>query len=103
LPPAATAGWQNSGRALYYSSNGGQNWSPMAAEFKEEYSVPLTLHPKRPNVIYSAVANGQPGQWRKRASGAEAFLIQSTDTGKSWTKLDGEVSEPIKVLWKPLL
>jgi photosystem II stability/assembly factor-like uncharacterized protein len=80
------------GRALYYSSNGGESWAPMAAEFKEEYSVPLTIHPKRPNVIYSAVANGQPGQWRKRASGAEAFLIQSLDAGKSWKKLDGEVS-----------
>jgi photosystem II stability/assembly factor-like uncharacterized protein len=80
------------GRALYFSSDGGENWAPMAAEFKEEYSVPLTIHPKRPNVIYSAVANGQPGQWRKRASGAEAFLIQSMDAGKSWKKLDGEVS-----------
>jgi photosystem II stability/assembly factor-like uncharacterized protein len=80
------------GRALYFSSDGGENWAPMAAEFKEEYSVPLTIHPRRPNVIYSAVANGQPGQWRKRASGAEAFLIQSMDAGKSWKKLDGEVS-----------
>ena len=65
----------------------------MASDFKEEYSVPLALHPKKPNVLYSAVANGQPGQWRKRPSGAEAFLIQSMDGGKSWKKLQGEVSE----------
>jgi len=65
----------------------------MAAEFKEEYSVPLTIHPTKHNVIYSAVANGQPGQWRRRQSGAEAFLIQSTDSGKSWKKLDGAVSQ----------
>jgi photosystem II stability/assembly factor-like uncharacterized protein len=44
-------------------------------------------------VLYSAVANGQPGQWRKRNSGAEAFLIQSTDSGKSWKKLDGAISQ----------
>ncbi len=80
------------GRALYRSDDGGVNWQPMAAEFREEYSVPLALHPKKPNVIYSAVANGQPGQWRKRPSGAEAFLIQSTDGGKSWKKLDNELS-----------
>jgi photosystem II stability/assembly factor-like uncharacterized protein len=55
--------------------------------------VPLTIHPKKSNVIYSAVANGQPGQWRKRSSGAEAFLIQSTDSGKSWKKLDNAVSQ----------
>jgi hypothetical protein len=81
------------GRALYSSEDGGKNWAPMAAEFKEEYSVPLTIHPKKSNVIYSAVANGQPGQWRKRSSGAEAFLIQSTDSGKSWKKLDNAVSQ----------
>jgi photosystem II stability/assembly factor-like uncharacterized protein len=84
------------GRALYLSNDGGMTWSPMAADFKEEYSVPLALHPKKPNVLYSAVANGQPGQWRKRPSGAEAFLIQSVDGGKSWKKLQGEVSEANK-------
>ena len=91
------------GRALYFSSDGGENWAPMAAEFMEEYSVPLTIHPKRPNVIYSAVANGQPGQWRKRASGAEAFLIQSTDAGKSWKSSTAKFQELTRVLWKPLL
>ncbi len=68
------------GRALYSSNDGGNNWAPMAMEFKEEYSVPLTVHPNKHDVLYSAVANGQPGQWRKRNSGAEAFLIQSTDS-----------------------
>ena len=81
------------GRALYSSGDGGKTWAPMAMEFKEEYSVPLTIHPKKHNVLYSAVANGQPGQWRKRNSGAEAFLIQSTDSGQSWKKLDGAISQ----------
>ena len=80
------------GRALYASADGGKHWSPMAADFKEEYSVPLAIHPKKSNVLYSALANGQPGAWRKRDTGAEAFLIQSTDAGKSWKKLEGEVS-----------
>ncbi|TMA85688.1 MAG: hypothetical protein E6J74_32725 [Deltaproteobacteria bacterium] len=84
------------GRALYSSADGGKNWAPMAAEFKEEYSVPLVIHPKKANVLYSAIANGQPGQWRKRETGAEAFLIQSTDSGKSWHKLEGEVSKANK-------
>lgn len=81
------------GRALYSSSDGGQSWAPMAAEFKEEYSVPLTIHPKKHNVLYSAIANGQPGQWRKRESGAEAFVIRSTDGGKTWKKLEGALSQ----------
>ena len=81
------------GRALYSSADGGKNWAPMAAEFKEEYSVPLTIHPTKHNVIYSAVANGQPGQWRKRNGDAQAYLIQSRDAGKTWNKLDGAVSQ----------
>jgi photosystem II stability/assembly factor-like uncharacterized protein len=81
------------GRALYSSDDAGQSWQPMAAEFREEYSVPLAIHPTKSNVLYSALANGQPGQWRKRSTGAEAFLIQSTDGGKSWTKLDNELSK----------
>lgn len=84
------------GRALYSSSDGGKNWLPMAVEFKEEYSVPLAIHPNKANVIYSAVANGQPGQWRRRETGAEAFLIQSTDSGNSWNKLEGEISKASK-------
>jgi photosystem II stability/assembly factor-like uncharacterized protein len=81
------------GRALYSSADAGQTWQPMAAEFREEYSIPLAIHPKKPNVLYSAVANGQPGQWRGRASGAEALVIQSTDGGKTWTKLEGELAK----------
>jgi photosystem II stability/assembly factor-like uncharacterized protein len=84
------------GRALYSSSDGGKNWAPMAADFKEEYSVPLAIHPKKANVMYSALANGQPGQWRRRESGAEAFLIQSNDSGKTWRKLENAVSQANK-------
>ncbi len=62
-------------------------------EFKVEYSVPLTVHPTKHDVLYSAVANGQPGQWSRRNTGAVDFLIQSTDAGKSWKKLDGAVSQ----------
>ncbi len=81
------------GRALYFSADAGKHWAPMAAEFKEEYSVPLTVHPKRHNVLYSAVANGQPGQWRRRETGAEALVIRSDDGGQRWKKLEGAFAE----------
>lgn len=79
------------GRALYSSPDGGKTWEPMAAEFREEYSIPLAIHPQNPNLIYSVVANGQPGSW-KRPSGAEAALIQSSDGGRTWKKLDNELA-----------
>lgn len=80
------------GRALYESNDGGANWQPMADEFREEYSVPLAIHPKHPDRIYSTLANGQPTQWRKRATGAESLLIRSDDGGKHWHRLDNELA-----------
>jgi len=80
------------GRALYTSRDGGESWSPTAMDFPFEYSVPLVMHPKNPEVLYSALANGQPGQWRKRQTGAESMLIRTKDGGKSWQKLEGNIS-----------
>ncbi len=81
------------GRALYMSQDAGETWTPTAIDFSQEYSVPLVMHPKDPNILYSSLANGQPGQWRKRATGAESFLIRTRDGGKSWQRLDGKLSE----------
>ena len=81
------------GRALYMSQDGGESWSPTAMDFPHEYSVPLVMHPKNPNVLYSALAKGQPGQWRKRPTGAESIIIRTLDGGKKWDQLDGKISE----------
>lgn len=81
------------GKALYCSRDGGATWSPMAADFTWEYSVPLLLQPDNPDVLYAAVANGQPGQWRRRPSGAEAYVIRSKDGGRNWQQLDGELAK----------
>lgn len=80
------------GRALYISEDGGESWTPAATNFTKEYSVPLTLDPTDPKRIYSAIANGQPGQWRQRESGAESSLIRSDDGGKTWVALEGGIA-----------
>jgi photosystem II stability/assembly factor-like uncharacterized protein len=58
--------------------------------------VPLALHPQNSNIIYAALADGQPSKWRRRPSGAEGCLIQSTDGGRSWEKLDGAIAQADK-------
>lgn len=72
------------GRALYISEDAGDSWTPAAMNFSSEYSVPITLDPVDPKRVYSAVANGAPGGWRRRASGAEATMIRSDDGGANW-------------------
>lgn len=74
------------GRALYRSADGGESWEPTAMEFRQEYSVPLTMHPRNPDVIYSALANSNPGDW-KRPTGAESAMIRTTDGGNTWRQL----------------
>ena len=75
-------------RSLYRSLDRGESWLPIALEFQNEYSVSFAYDPSDPPVMYSAVANGNPGQWRARESGAEATLIRSRDAGETWHELD---------------
>jgi photosystem II stability/assembly factor-like uncharacterized protein len=72
------------GRAMYFSADAGASWSPTAMNFTQDYSVPLIRDPHDPNRLYSAVAHGTAGRWRKRDSGAEAIMIRSRDGGESW-------------------
>ena len=76
------------GRALYRSEDGGANWSPMAMEFEQEYSIPMVVNPKNEDIVYSAVAYGNPNEWRRRDSGAGASLIRSKDGGTTWQALN---------------
>ena len=80
------------GRALYRTPDGGESWVSTATEYSQEYSVPLVMHPEDPDVIYSAVANGHPGLWR-RPTGAESLIIRTTDGGQTWQKLDNGPEE----------
>lgn len=79
---------QSPGRALFESLDGGDSWKPMAMEFEQEYSVPLAMHPRNPNVLYSALAFGNPGAWRGKEGGANGGVIRTSDGGASWAFAD---------------
>lgn len=72
------------GRAMYFSEDAGASWMPTAMNFTQDYSVPLIRDPHDPQRLYSALAKGTAGRWRKRDSGAEAVMIRSVNGGKSW-------------------
>jgi len=53
------------------------------------------MHPKNPKVLYSAMAHGQPGRWR-RPTGAESIIVRTKDGGSKWEQLEGGLSEVSK-------
>jgi photosystem II stability/assembly factor-like uncharacterized protein len=81
------------GRALYQSHDAGETWTPTAMEFEQEYSVPLVMHPRNPNIMMASIANGTPGQWQQRSGNAEGAIIRTLDGGKTWERLGGASSE----------
>src|SRR5205823_6119985 len=83
------------GRALYRSTDGGASWSPVGTEFPQEYSVPLVVSPANPKVMYSAMAHGQPGSWR-RPTGAESLIVRTTDGGSTWEQLPVSVPDAMR-------
>lgn len=80
------------GRALYRSHDAGESWEPMAMEFTQEYSVPLAVHPKNSNILFSALANGNRSKWDK-SGGADSVMIRSKDGGKKWEMVEKGLSE----------
>jgi len=77
------------GRALYKSTNGGESWTPMGLEFDQEYSIPMVANPKNQDVMYSALAFGNPGSWSSKPQGADTALIRTIDGGETWQALAG--------------
>jgi photosystem II stability/assembly factor-like uncharacterized protein len=76
-----------SGRALYLSQDGGSSWGGTAMQIAQEYSVPLVMHPSNPDVLFSAVAHGNPNMWR-RPEGADSHMIRTRDGGATWEIVD---------------
>lgn len=90
---AATGGHVQN-RAIYKSTDAGESWTlAIGADFSSQrYSVPLVMHPKDPNVLYSALANGSPGGWR-RPTGAESAIVRTKDGAVSWERLEKGLEE----------
>jgi photosystem II stability/assembly factor-like uncharacterized protein len=80
------------GRALYRSRDGGESWTPIAADFRNEYSVSLPMHPQQRERLFTAVANGAPPDWG-RPTGAESILIRTRNGGDTWERVPGQMPD----------
>ena len=82
---------------LFKSSDAGESWVALKPAFSRgfirKYSIAFLVHPAKPDIFYTAVANGSPRMWRKRDSGAESAVIRTRDGGASWEKLTNGIEE----------
>ncbi len=83
------------GKALYRSGDGGESWEPTGASLHQEYSVPVVIHPSKPQVAFAGLANGTPGSW-KRPTGAEGILVKTSDGGDSWQEIPLDMPDASK-------
>ena len=55
----------------------------------------VAVHPKRPNVLFTAAAAGPPPSWRE-GPGASTAFYRSENQGDSWERLSGGLPSHFK-------
>ncbi|HWP58505.1 MAG TPA: hypothetical protein VNL14_11495 [Candidatus Acidoferrales bacterium] len=77
-----------SGKGVYRSENGGENFTDSSMGLACRYMAPFVVHPARPATLFTAAAAVPPSAWRRPEGAASAFY-RSDDQGKSWERLSG--------------
>lgn len=75
------------GRPVYRSTDGGKTWSCISVDFKRTYGVQMAVHPRDPARLITAVANKVPPMWAARPEKADAAVVYSHDSGKTWSEV----------------
>lgn len=73
------------GRPVYRSNDGGETWSCISLDFTRTYGVQMAVHPNHPTRLITAVANKVPPMWAARPEKADAAVMYSHDSGKTWS------------------
>jgi hypothetical protein len=83
------------GRGVFKSVDGGRSFVKLEQGLDRRYMAQLVVHPKRPNVLFTAGAAVPPPQFFRKPEGADSAFYRSEDRGQSWTKLHGGLPELI--------
>ncbi|MBV9120167.1 MAG: hypothetical protein JOZ39_05625 [Chloroflexi bacterium] len=83
------------GRGVFRSTDGGDSYERSEAGMDRKYMAQIAVHPKRPNVLFTAGAAVPPPMWR-RPEGADSAFFRSEDQGKTWTRLGGGLPDNFK-------
>ena len=82
------------GRGFYRSPDGGVSWESACEGFRGLYAVPLAVHPKMPEVVFTAVAQGRP-RYSRGPAGASVTLYRSIDGAATWEPIMSGLPETL--------
>ncbi len=75
------------GEGLYQSADAGKNWNAMPLPNRRiAYPDALIVMPTQPDLMFTAGASSNPGQWRTNKD-ADSIIARSRDAGQSWQYL----------------
>lgn len=79
-----------SGIGICRSEDGGDSFTETNTGLEQRYMVHIAVHPERPRVLFTAAAEVPPPFWQ-RPDGANAAFYRSSDQGKTWEQLRGNL------------
>ncbi|MGH9480720.1 MAG: WD40/YVTN/BNR-like repeat-containing protein, partial [Terriglobales bacterium] len=79
----------NPDRGLYKTVNGGQSWEKVKYLDENTGFEDVAIDPSNSRVVYATSYEHRRTWWGYNGGGANSGLWKSTDSGKSWTRLDG--------------
>lgn len=86
----------STGRGIFRSEDGGDTFIQCTDGVGDRYLYGIAVHPDAPATLFTAGAEGTPGQWRKHPKGANTKFFRSSDQGLTWTTLSGGLPDPVK-------
>ncbi len=75
-------------RGLYKTNDGGKTWTAVLTISENTGVTDVAFDPRNPDLLYAAAYQRRRHVWTLIDGGPESAIYKSTDTGKTWRKLE---------------
>jgi photosystem II stability/assembly factor-like uncharacterized protein len=83
----------NPERGVYRTRDGGGSWERVLFISDSTGAVDVALDPANPRVLYAGMWRAERKPWTMISGATEGGVYKSTDSGDSWTRLEGGLPE----------